>query len=356
MPYNQITVTGTIAPGPDPKGPNPATIRQTIYDALNTNGFSFSWISKAHQPYHGILDTGAGSTIDLYIYAWRIINGGRKKLVSEKRIEISSTARDEGFNRPTTATEKTLLLGVYDSPHGTPIFAAWDAPSNANRGKQKSCQVSVEALQASIQDGIYQSKDTHDNTIYTFTPDYLGDYIDLVQSGNTLNIASTAPVAAPLSKKVKDTTLPHKKKRTIKSVESILAQISNLSQTEKETVAKHRIGQGLFKELLLNKYGCKCALCTITTEKMLIGSHIKEWSASSDEEKLDVNNGLLLCAHHDALFDKHLISFDNAGKLIVSPTLTEQEKTELQLYAISDISVSSEMLPYLEVHRNKLRR
>ena len=56
---------------------------------------------------------------------------------------------------------------------------------------------------------------------------------------------------------------------------------------------------------------------------MLIGSHIKEWSASSE---LDVNNGLLLCAHHDALFDKHLISFDNANKLIVSPTLTEQEK------------------------------
>ena len=41
MPYNQITVTGSIAPGPDPKGPNPTTIRQTIYDALNTNGFSF---------------------------------------------------------------------------------------------------------------------------------------------------------------------------------------------------------------------------------------------------------------------------------------------------------------------------
>lgn len=132
--------------------------------------------------------------------------------------------------------------------------------------------------------------------------------------------------------------------------------ISTLSRTEKETVTKHRIGQGLFKELLLNKYGCKCALCTITTEKMLIGSHIKEWSSSSDEEKLDVNNGLLLCAHHDALFDKHLISFDNDGKVIVSPTLTVQEKAELQIDAISDISVSPEMLPYLEVHRSKLRR
>lgn len=40
----------------------------------------------------------------------------------------------------------------------------------------------------------------------------------------------------------------------------------------------------------------------------------------------------------------------------LSPTLTEQEKAELQLDAINDIFVSSEMLPYLEVHRSKLRR
>lgn len=356
MAYNQITADGKIAPGPDPKGPDPKTIRETIFQALNKDGFSFRWISKDHQPYHGTLQTGADNEIDLYIYAWRIINGGRKNLLSEKRIEISSTARDEGFNRRITATEKTLLLGLYDSPHGQPIFAAWDAPSNANRGKQKSCQVSVEALKEAIEKGIYPLKDTHDNIIYTFTPDYLGDYIDLVQPGNKLNNASNAPDTASLSKKVKEATLPHKKVRTIRSVEKVLEEIATLPQTEKEAVTKQRVGQGLFKELLLDKYGCKCALCNICTRSMLTASHIKEWSESEKSEKLDVENGLLLCAHHDALFDKHLISFDDNGKVIVSPTLTVQEKAALQIDAISDISVSDEMRSYLTVHRSKLKR
>jgi predicted restriction endonuclease len=88
---------------------------------------------------------------------------------------------------------------------------------------------------------------------------------------------------------------------------------------------------------------------------MLIGSHIKRWKDSSDAEKLDENNGLLLCAHHDALFDKHLISFEDNGDLIVSTTLTASEQKELQIAAIPPILVSPGMKPYLAEHRSKLK-
>lgn len=143
MKYDQITTTGVIAPGPAPKGPSANVIRDTIFNSLNSNGFSFNWTNKTHQPYSGTLNTGSGKIFDLYIYVWRIINGGRATLKSEKRIEINSTADNVGFTRAITPTQKTLFLGLYDSPSGTPIFAAWDALANANSRKQKSCQVSI---------------------------------------------------------------------------------------------------------------------------------------------------------------------------------------------------------------------
>jgi len=41
----------------------------------------------------------------------------------------------------------------------------------------------------------------------------------------------------------------------------------------------------------------------------LKASHIKAWKdCTSTQERLDSNNGLLLCANHDALFDQYLIS------------------------------------------------
>lgn len=351
MPYNQITATGTIAPGPDPVGPSGKAIRDLIEKTLNSDGFAFSWSTRKRQPYEGTLDTGA-SIINLYIYAWRIGNGGRPKLPSEKRIQIQQGVDNIGFNTPITPTNKTLLLGVYDSPSGTPIFAAWDATANATH-TQKSCQVQVEDLQAAITENIHQCSDSRGNTIYTFMPDSLGDYIDLVSAGNAFVFPNGT--TGTLAAKVKAVTLPNRKKRTIKSTQKVLQQIQNLSSTEKEVITKQRIGQGLFKELLKNKYHCKCALCGIRTEQMLIGSHIKSWKDSSDAEKLDENNGLLLCAHHDALFDKHLISFKDNGELIVSTMLTVSEQAELQIPAIPSITVSPGMKPYLADHRSKLK-
>lgn len=354
MAYNQISPTGSILPGPDPKGPTPEEIKDIIYNALNQNDFTFQWIEKSSQPYSGKLFTGE-TELDLFIYAWRIGNGGRSNLPSEKRIQIPNDVNNIGFNRPITATEKTLLLGIYDSPSGDPIFAAWDAVSNRTH-TQKSCQVKVEDLAKAITEKIYQTFDTKGNTIYTFQCDYLGDYIDLLRSNNSLDIDPSFGATSTLKDKVKKSTMPHKKKRTIKSINDILIKINELSETEKDSICKQRIGQGLFKDLLRDKYNCKCALCDISTENMLIGSHIKEWTSSNDTEKLDVNNGLLLCAHHDALFDKHLISFQDDGSLIVSPLITPAESTNLRLTEIKKLTVTAEMKPYLAYHRNKLKK
>ena len=90
---------------------------------------------------------------------------------------------------------------------------------------------------------------------------------------------------------------------------------------------------------------------------MLIASHIKKWAdCTNNAERLDENNGLLLCAHHDALFDKHLITFDEtSGNLIVSPTLSATEQTILDIASIPNITVTPQMAPYLTDHHSKLK-
>jgi hypothetical protein len=354
MPYNQIDATGNIAPGTDPIGPSSKQIRQIIHNALNQGGYTFTWSSQNTQPCHGTFNNGVTS-IDVYIYASRIGNGGRANLVNEKRIQIQQTVNNVGFLRPLTATQKTILVGIYDCPTGTPIFAAWDATSNA-RHTQKSCQVNVHDLQNGLLNGIFSTTDSHNNPIYTFTPDYLGQYIDLVQTGNTVTIQGATTI--PLATRVRNATQGHRASGTIRTTKQLLASLGRLTTTEKDAVVKQRVGQGLFKELLKAKYGCKCMLCNITTESMLVASHIKKWSdCSNDTERLDYNNGLLLCPHHDALFDKHLITFDeHNGTLIVSPTLSATEQTALNTASIPSITITPQMSPYMADHHSQLKK
>ncbi|WP_243765237.1 HNH endonuclease [Bacillus arachidis] len=134
-----------------------------------------------------------------------------------------------------------------------------------------------------------------------------------------------------------------------------IQQVENLpiSITEKERLIKSRIGQGKFKKLLLGRE-CKCALCGVTDPRVLIASHIKPWSESTNEERLDVNNGLLLCPNHDALFDKHLISFDGRGKIVISETLNEMVRTFMNLNDRMQVNLTAEQLNYMQDHLKQL--
>lgn len=96
----------------------------------------------------------------------------------------------------------------------------------------------------------------------------------------------------------------------------IVNEVVRLSQT-----------QLIFKERLKREHGCHCWLCGIENEALLIASHIQDASKSNIHEKADNNNGLLLCAQHDKLFDSGLISFDfQTGKIMISKLLNEEDR------------------------------
>ncbi|MCD7773089.1 MAG: HNH endonuclease [Ruminococcus sp.] len=108
--------------------------------------------------------------------------------------------------------------------------------------------------------------------------------------------------------------------RIIKSIES-----SKINKTEKEMLIKARTGQGIFRSSLIQKYG-KCIVTGIDDERLLIASHIKPWRLSNNIERLSPENGLLLSALYDKLFDSGLISFDENMRILISPQLSTENR------------------------------
>ena len=128
---------------------------------------------------------------------------------------------------------------------------------------------------------------------------------------------------------------------------------STISETQKELLTFARIGQGKYRKDLIELWG-KCSVSECNMTDLLIASHIKPWSESSNEEKLDPYNGLLLLPNYDKLFDKHLISFDDDGKIIISPQIKKEEYKVLGISANDKLfNVFKQNKPYLKTHRKK---
>lgn len=83
-------------------------------------------------------------------------------------------------------------------------------------------------------------------------------------------------------------------------------------------------------------------------------SHIKEFEKCDVKEAFDINNGLLLCANADALFDKHLITINNEKELIFSFLLDQDYKLKSTLMLNAPIFkniLTNERMVYLKYHR-----
>lgn len=136
--------------------------------------------------------------------------------------------------------------------------------------------------------------------------------------------------------------------------EHTIKQRTDIPETEKQQLVKSRRGQGLFRsrvEILENS----CRITGLNKKSHLRASHIKPWSKSTDSEKLDGNNGLLLSPHVDHLFDRGYISFNDLGGILISKKL---DPTVLQLWNIeSDKNVGKfnvHQSNYLDYHRQNI--
>lgn len=130
---------------------------------------------------------------------------------------------------------------------------------------------------------------------------------------------------------------------------------SELNTTQKEMLIKARVGQGLFRKNLIEKYG-KCVITGIDDQRLLLASHIKPWRSSNNQERLSPENGLLLSPIYDKLFDIGLITFDNDFKIIISPKLSENNIARIQIETekVYIDNPSDEMLKNMHYHRTNI--
>jgi hypothetical protein len=121
--------------------------------------------------------------------------------------------------------------------------------------------------------------------------------------------------------------------------------------TERSGLVTSRVGQGAYRKRIIHRWEYKCAVTNFNKLDILIASHIVPWSQSNDTERLDVNNGILLSPTYDALFDKHLITFDKGGKIILSDKIEQSAYQKIGVTGaerIHDLSQYNAL--YLEKH------
>ena len=126
--------------------------------------------------------------------------------------------------------------------------------------------------------------------------------------------------------------------------------------TEREAIARARIGQGKFRADLMARWSSKCAVTGLSRPELLRASHIKPWSSSNNHERLDPSNGLLLAIAYDAAFDSTLITFDDEGCLLLA---NDFSPLEAKLAGIDTnakiVDLNTDACGYLAEHRELVK-
>jgi len=139
-------------------------------------------------------------------------------------------------------------------------------------------------------------------------------------------------------------------------LEQDVANDPTVPETVRLALVRARKGQGLFKERV-SQIESRCRITGVDNPVHLIGSHCKPWRDSTNEERLDGENGLLLTPSIDHLFDRGFISFENKGTLIVSPVAHRPSLQRMGIDTTRVINVggfTSGQKRFLDFHRNSV--
>ena len=174
------------------------------------------------------------------------------------------------------------------------------------------------------------------------------DFNDLTTNQDLIEIYTWRPASIGKNSSTKiDLSKTISKKRK--------ASYKRPNETERTGLVTSRVGQGYYRQEILAKWGNTCPVTNCSIKEILISSHIVSWSESNDDERLDPENGILLSPNADALFDKHIISFDETGKIIISKLVDKSIILNLGIDLNRKIKVTLGMIKYLKRHLKKLR-
>lgn len=113
-----------------------------------------------------------------------------------------------------------------------------------------------------------------------------------------------------------------------------------------------RRGQGAFRDAVLQREPA-CRVTKIDLPAHLLTVHVRPWRACpSAAQRLDPDNGLSLAPHISHVFERGFLSFDDAGKVLVSPLLDPRVMSILGINPDQEVGTfRKEQCVYLAYHR-----
>jgi putative restriction endonuclease len=139
-----------------------------------------------------------------------------------------------------------------------------------------------------------------------------------------------------------------------RKLELDLVNDSTVRETERTAIIRARNGQGLFKDRV-SQIESRCRITGVENPAHLIASHCKPWRDSTNEERLNGENGLLLTPSIDHLFDRGFIGFEDSGNLIISPVAHKPSLRRMGVETDRTINVgifTEVQRQFLDFHRN----
>ncbi|MDN7246993.1 HNH endonuclease [Planococcus shenhongbingii] len=127
-----------------------------------------------------------------------------------------------------------------------------------------------------------------------------------------------------------------------------------IAETILEAKTKMQRGEQQFRKRLTPLWNKLCPLCGMDLEPVLKASYAKPWKDSSDPERLDPYNGVLLCSNHDSMYSYGLITINANGKLQISATIPEEKYSDYGLSARLRIPVYPENSGYFKWHKKNI--
>ena len=125
-------------------------------------------------------------------------------------------------------------------------------------------------------------------------------------------------------------------------------------KTEATAEIRRRIGQDRYRKDLFDLWDGACALTGVDIPDLLVASHIVPWSDADNQDRIDPYNGFLFEARIDKLFDRHLISFTDDGLMLISSSVSEENRRRLGIHEGMKLRrIYPENLVYLKMHRSK---
>ena len=267
---------------------------------------------------------------------------------------ISAIGIVSGYCRESPKPEEFGTAGTNWSQIGWRVGVRWQRLANAIRPKDHIAQLRSELA-----------------TRYApLTPDGNGlqsVYLTRVGAGLASalfrlignEVATVSDVGYETSRIERDSPAPERDiEEWERRVEDAIVTDAAIRETERHALVQARRGQGIFRDNV-RTIERACRITKVERAEHLIASHVQPWRDSSNEQRLDGENGLLLTPTVDHLFDKGFISFEDSGQLIVAPVADPKSLRRMGIDSADGVNVgafSEGQRRYLDFHRENVLR